>query len=619
MKTVTKQIFFVALLLIYAGMAKAQSLYSSLVEVNHRWTFESDFPSQVFEWAAEDNPIQTHLWLVQQTLAERNVDHLNENQKQNRLRSLAILGDYALKGEFPNNITHKNRRPVFIGTNGNYCAVGHLIKESGFKPLALKISSKMNYDYLLEMKDSELNSWVANSGFTAQELAWIQPGYPPQSLAEKMGEGFNAPVHVIFKNSSQEIMAGGVFDSSGTIAAKGLATWTSGIVGFDWLRFGITGLQYSVEDMVEFNGGIVAAGNIYQADSVYVGSGVAFWDGTKWSEMGSFYVGALPNIVYDVEVYMGELYAAGMFRPDFNAPVQFHNFAKWNGTAWTGLQGSPQGVVYSLELHKGELILGGSFNSIDTVSYDHIAAYDGSQFKQLANGLKTPIYALKSVGDTLFAGGDFLNGSLQDTFGFGYYTNGHWTRVLSPYLHIDGWGKRVECIESTPYGIFLGGDIDYQPLVGVYAKNLLRFSHGELEPFAILDSTVKALKYSNGNLYVGGNFTKSTIGFSPQDSLNHIVYYNLSHQFSLNEKSGALKGELFPNPAKRNFTLRLEGQEKVLGFDLYDLLGKKVDFQLEMVSDLEYNFSAPKLPKGIYILKIQTEKGIADKKIILGE
>ncbi len=619
MKTIPKQIFFVAFLLIYTGLAKAQNLYSSLVDVNIRWTFEKDFPSQVFELQSEDNPIQTHLLLVQQTLASRSVDHLNKKQKQNRFESLEKLKEYAIKGQFPNNITHQNRRPVFIGSNGNYCAVGHLIKESGFNLLAIKISAKMNYEYLLDMNNLELNSWVAKSGFTAEELAWIQPGYPPQSTAEKMDMGFNGPVHVIFSNSSQEIMAGGVFDSSGTTAAKGIATWVNGIAGYDWLRFGNTGLRYSVEDMVEFNGGIVAAGNIYQADSVYVNSGVAFWDGTKWSEMGSFYVGALPNIVFDVEVYNGELYAAGMFRPDFNAPVQFHNFAKWDGTDWTALQGSPQGVVHSLEVHKGDLILGGTFNSIDTVSYDHIAAYDGSQFKQLGNGLKTTVYALKSVGDTLYAGGDFLNGSQQDTFGFGYYTNGNWTRVLSPHLAVAGWGTRVECIESTPYGVFLGGNFNYQPLVGIYAKNLLRFSQGELEAFAVLDSTVKTLKYMNGNLYAGGNFTKSVIGFSPSDSLNHIVYFNLSQQFSLNEKTDDFRSELYPNPTKSEFTLRLESQEKVLGFELFDLIGKKVGFQVEKISNEEYNFRAPKLAKGVYILKIQTENGIADKKIILGE
>lgn len=619
MKIFAKQIFVLIGLILTTSVASGQSLYSSLVDINNRWTYEDDFPSEVFSLPEENNPIQMHLLLVYQTLLSRTTDHLNKNQQENRTRSLKQLREYALLGQFPNNITHQNRRPVFIGSNGNYCAVGYLIKESGFDPLAKKISSKMNYHYLLNMKDPELSAWQNKSGFTAEELAWIQPSYSPPSTAEKMDMGFNRPVNVIFNNSSNQIIAGGSFDSAGVMDAKGISVWMNGFAGFDWLKMGQSGLQYSVEDMVEYNGGLVAAGNIYMADTVYIGSGVAFWDGAKWSEMGSFYVGALPNIVYDVEVYNGELYAGGMFRPDFGAPSQFHNFAKWNGTAWEGLPASPQGIVYSLEVHKNELILGGSFNSIDTISYNHIAAFDGTQFKQLDQGVKTTIYALESAGDTLFAGGDFLNGSQLDTFGFGYFVNGSWTRVLSPHLVIDSWKDRVECIESTPYGVFLGGNIDYFPLVGIYAKNLLRFSNGELEPFAILDSTVKTLEYAHGALYAGGVFKNSKIGFSPNDSLNHITYFEISTQFSLNENQNTINAQLFPNPAKSHFSLRLEEEEKDLGFKMYDLLGKEINFSVEMISGSQYNFQTTKIAKGVYILKIQTEEGTVDRKIILGE
>lgn len=619
MKIFPKHILAILLILLFCNLANAQNLFSSLAEVNSRWIYENDFPREVYEMPEENNPIQTHLLLVHQTLGARSIDHLSDFQKENRSKSLIKLKAYALNGEFPNNISHTTRRPVFIGSNGNYCAVGHLIKESGCDPLARKISNKMNYHYLLEMRDEELNSWLALSGFTAEELAWIQPSYSPPSIAQKMGSGFNGPVNVIFSNSSNEIIAGGVFDSAGSINTKGISIWVSGIAGFDWLNMSGTGLEYSVEDMIEFNGGLVVSGDIYKADSIYVGSGIVFWDGTKWSEMGSFYIGALQNIVYDLEIYNGELYAGGMFRNDFSNPSLFSNIAKWDGTKWIGLPGSPQGVVYAMEVHQNELILGGTFNSIDTVNFNHIASYDGTQFKHLANGVSTSIFALKSVGDTLYAGGEFLNGSLQDTFGFGFYSNNSWTRVSSPHLQINGWGHKVESIESTPHGIFIGGDLDYFPLVGTYAKNLLRYTNGELEPFAILDSTVKTLKYIDGILYAGGKFTSSKIGFSPNDSVNHITFFDLRRQFSLNEKRNDFKSQLFPNPAISSFTFRLEQEQKIKGFALYDLLGKKMDFKMMKNSELEYSFSTAILPKGLYILKVETEKGYADKKIILGE
>lgn len=619
MKILIKQLVLSACLVFGSAWVNAQNLYSSLVEVNNRWLYESDFPQSVFELMEEENPIQTHLLLVQQSLSKRSTNHLNDLQKKNRLQALAKLKEYALKAEFPNNISHQSRIPVFIGSNGNYCAVGHLIKESGFDPLAKKISAKMNFQYLLDMEDQALNSWIANSGFTANELAWIQPGYPPVSIAEKMDSGFNGPVNVIFSNSLNEIIAGGVFDSSGNQSIKGISIWKNGIAGYDWLKMGLGGLEYSVEDMVEFNGGLVVAGNIYYADTVYVSSGVAFWDGSKWSGMGSFYIGALQNIVYDVEVYNGELYAGGIFRNDFGSSIQFSNIAKWDGNDWQNLPASPQGIVYALEVHNNELILGGTFNSIDTVQFNHIAAFDGSQFKQLGNGVEARIYALESVGDTLFAGGEFLSGSLLDTFGLGYFHNGNWTKINSEHLQINAWDSKVECIEASPYGVFVGGDLDYFPLVGTYAKNLLLVKNGDLEPFATLDSTVKSLKYQDGYLYAGGMFTKSMIGFGQSDSLNHIVYFDLQKQFSLEDEKSSFKASIFPNPAVSQFTLNMEEYRKVLNFQLYDLLGKKLDFEMEAISDKEYKFSVNGLSKGLYILKIQTEMGVLDKKVILGE
>src|SRR5690606_10410482 len=98
------------------------------------------------------------------------------------------------------------------------------------------------------------------------------------------------------------------------------------------------------------------AGAIYQADTVTVGSGVAFWDGNAWHGMGDFYIGALNNEVYDVEVYKGDLYAAGIFRSHSGSPAHFSNFARWNGLSWEAAGGSPNGMVKALHVHDGMLI-----------------------------------------------------------------------------------------------------------------------------------------------------------------------------------------------------------------------------------------------------------------------
>lgn len=243
------------LLLVSWGTFAQESLYKTMVDVNARWTYETDYPQEVYEPVSITNPIQTHLFLVHKTLSQRATSHLSPQQKANREASLKALWSYAEEGAFPNNFTHPYRTPIFIGPKGNYCAVGHLLKESGYDAIAQQIKKKMNYAYLLDMQNGDLTKWVAQSGFTPEELAWIQPGYSPNPQYQKMKDGFNGPVSAFSVTSSGELLVGGRFDSSGTMPIQGLAQWMSGIAGFDWLPYSSGGVRYEIFDIEHFNGG----------------------------------------------------------------------------------------------------------------------------------------------------------------------------------------------------------------------------------------------------------------------------------------------------------------------------------------------------------------------------
>jgi hypothetical protein len=612
-----KFLFFpVLLFLSIALQASGSNLYASLVDVNARWVFEKDFPSWVHNAESEENPIQKHLFLVHGILKQRSTDHLTEPQKQNREKYLTFLDSYAKRGKFPENVLESARKPVFIDPFGTHCAVGYLIKESGSTALAQRISRNMNYSYLLDMKDETLMEWVSESGFTAEELAWVQPGYPPVGEGERMGEGMNGPVYSILPVNG-DIIAAGRFDTAGTVEAKGISTWISGIAGFDWINFGQGALEYEVLDMEAYNGGIIAAGNIFWADSMWVGSGVAFWDGSSWNPLGSFYIGALQNTVMDIEVYNNEIYAAGQFRSGINASSVFYNFAKWDGTEWVSAGFSPQGTVYALEEHQGNLILGGSFNTIDTIPCNHIASFDGTNYSPLGNGVPTYVYALESVDDSLFAGGPLLSPSQQDTFGFGYYSNGQWNKIEGLENTDNLAQQKVLALEQTPYGLFVGGSLNYFPVIGRYGKNLLYYANGSLAPFAVLDSTVNTLSYSNSVLYAGGEFKHGFFNFAQPDELNHIVYFDLAQNFSLNDGAVNVKTSLYPNPAQDEFSLEFDQKLEIQSFQLTDVTGRKVRMEMEKKGDKKYHFTLQQNVKGLYLLSIQTAEGVLEKKIIL--
>ena len=122
--------------------------------------------------------IRIHLEQREQQLRSVDVAALSGEQQRRRGALLDRLHVYSQRGEFPHNHSLPGeQRPFFIDGHGTACAVGQLIIDSGHRELAERIRAEDNNGYLLELKVSGLDAWVATSGFTALELAKIQPGY----------------------------------------------------------------------------------------------------------------------------------------------------------------------------------------------------------------------------------------------------------------------------------------------------------------------------------------------------------------------------------------------------------------------------------------------------------
>lgn len=121
--------------------------------------------------------IQAHFNQVEAELRSRDVSHLSPELQKARSQNLDELLVYREAGEFPHNTHVPHRQPVFIDRDDRRCAVGHLMIESGFEDEARRIAEHENLAYLLEMESPEVEEWVAQSGLTAEEAAWIQPEY----------------------------------------------------------------------------------------------------------------------------------------------------------------------------------------------------------------------------------------------------------------------------------------------------------------------------------------------------------------------------------------------------------------------------------------------------------
>ena len=97
--------------------------------------------------------------------------------RRNRAKNIANLKTYQAAGIFPRNATSHQITPVFVDSDGNACAVGHLMCEAGFEQKVKTIAEQTNLICLADADEDTIGTWIVESGLTHEEACLIQPGY----------------------------------------------------------------------------------------------------------------------------------------------------------------------------------------------------------------------------------------------------------------------------------------------------------------------------------------------------------------------------------------------------------------------------------------------------------
>ena len=161
-----------------------------VMPTNQEWVQSSTLP----ENSTFNDQIVQHLSLVVRHLKSVSTNHLSSTQRQHREDLLNELNTYAMQGVFPTNDFLSYQNPVFIDRKGVHCAVGYLMLKSGHENLAQEINMNQRFAYVIEITHPQLKSWASMHGFTQDELAWIQPGYPSTIGMSKVSEGVDGEV-----------------------------------------------------------------------------------------------------------------------------------------------------------------------------------------------------------------------------------------------------------------------------------------------------------------------------------------------------------------------------------------------------------------------------------------
>ena len=153
--------------------------YLKILSVNQNWERVDNHETVQKDVNNEKELVQLHLLNVVDFLEDQKTDHLNKEQKLNRLRHIETLKIYTKRGIYPINEYKKERVPIFIDEYDTFCAVGYLMKKSGFEKMAREIAKNQLLEYLENIHHEQLKSWQEESGLSLFELALIQPTYGP--------------------------------------------------------------------------------------------------------------------------------------------------------------------------------------------------------------------------------------------------------------------------------------------------------------------------------------------------------------------------------------------------------------------------------------------------------
>jgi hypothetical protein len=111
-------------------------------------------------------------------------------------------------------------------------------------------------------------------------------------------------------------------------------------------------------------------------------------------------------VVYHLNVFNNQLIAGGDFGNSGNQSLPY--IAAWNGSQWSALGNGLSGFVGGMHVFNGELWVTGGCQTGGTGTLNYVARLDGNgQWQQIDGGFNSLGWSLKEFQNSLYAGGFF--------------------------------------------------------------------------------------------------------------------------------------------------------------------------------------------------------------------
>ncbi len=325
--------------------------------------------------------------------------------------------------------------------------------------------------------------------------------------------GAQSRVGAITLGPGGQIYAAGVrFDTAGSVGVNDIAVWD----GSEWRALG-DGLYYGAQALATVGDEIWAGGEFTRAGTVKT-VGLARWGSGAWSQIDGGIRGSGHGFIFStVSGPSGEVYIGGTF--NLVGDVGASNLARWEGSAFVPVGDGAGGTVGMMTVGSdGTLYLPGysgygSISRTGDIHIDGIAAWNGSSWRSMAEGLEGQILNMGVVGEQIVAAGYFSGMNLSRQTMLARWDGSRWLPCDTLFDWEEGNMNMTPTFNAFAVDgsdLYIGGL--FRRVEGKPARNIARWDGKEWHPVGegvvgvenALGGRVDALAAEGGRVYAAG-------------------------------------------------------------------------------------------------------------------
>lgn len=270
-------------------------------------------------------------------------------------------------------------------------------------------------------------------------------------------------------DGAPSLYAGGLFRTAGGLAANGIARWD----GTAWSGLGSEmegrfSSVFAISILDDGTGPALFAAGVFIMPGGEPVMSIARWDGSAWAILGSGLTGAVQAMALFDDGSGLSLYAGGTF---YEAGLIVGRVARWDGRSWTVIPGGPNGEVSALlawdDGSGPALYAGGTFTSAGGQFANNLARWNGVAWSALPaqlNGAVSELIAFddgSAAGPALYATGSFTLAGAIPASRIARWNGAAWTPLAEGLTHV---GRALAAIDNgggSPPLLFVGGEFSF--------------------------------------------------------------------------------------------------------------------------------------------------------------